>query len=90
MELRPQTPEESRAVQSGEALDFEVGHGEFDRAFVIEAAPSSVVHVLLDEPTQLDHRQSGGLALSTEERFFVASTGALDEDGEHGVGAAAR
>ena len=49
MELRPQTEEEQSAVARGDAIDAEVGDVGFDRAFVVEAAPSQIVRILLGE-----------------------------------------
>lgn len=50
MELRPQTKDELSAVARGDAIDVEVGDVAFDRAFVVEAAPSHIVRILLDDP----------------------------------------
>jgi len=50
MELRPQTMDEQRAVSRGDAIDVEMGDVVFDRAFVVEAAPSHIVRILLGEP----------------------------------------
>jgi hypothetical protein len=52
MELRPQSETEALAVARGEAVDVAVGDDLFDRAFVIEAAPSNVVAALLDDATR--------------------------------------
>lgn len=49
MDLRPQTKDELSAVARGDAIDVQVGDGAFDRTFVIEAAPSHIVRVLLDD-----------------------------------------
>jgi hypothetical protein len=49
MDLRPQSVDEVRAVARGDALDLTIGDDPFDRAFVIEAAPSNVVAALLED-----------------------------------------
>lgn len=52
MDLRPQSVEEVRAVARGDAFDMTIGDDPFDRAFVIEAAPSNVVAALLEDTTR--------------------------------------
>jgi hypothetical protein len=52
IELRPQTPEAQRALDRGEAIDIEVGDEAFDRAFIVEAAPTAAIRALLDGPTR--------------------------------------
>lgn len=49
MELRPQTMDEMSAVSRGDAIDVEMGDAVFDRAFVVEAAPSHIARILLGE-----------------------------------------
>jgi hypothetical protein len=56
MDLRPQTAAEQRAIERGHAVDVELGDAGFDRDFVVEAAPSEVIRVLLDAPLRAELR----------------------------------
>jgi hypothetical protein len=49
MELRPQTMREQGNIARGDAIDVELGDPGFDRAFVVEAAPSAIVRAVLGE-----------------------------------------
>jgi hypothetical protein len=48
MDLRPQTAFELRAVEHGRAIDLVLGDEAFDDEFIVEAAPASIAHEVLD------------------------------------------
>jgi hypothetical protein len=52
MELRARTPDAQHALDRGDAIEVQLGDEAFDRAFVVEAAPSDVIRALLDESTR--------------------------------------
>ena len=52
MELRPQTPAETRRVATGRAIDVELGDPAFDPLYIVEAAPADAAARVLDHRTR--------------------------------------
>ena len=57
-------PPQPEAVRRGDLIDVEVGDADFDRAFLVEAAPSDVVRALLDAPARAFLVQFGGMLVT--------------------------